>query len=741
MKFIAKRSLAWLMTVAMCVTLFCAVWTPAQAATVDYVYAGNYVKNWGVRDTVATFLSPMAEAFYEENNVTYAELAALSGASNVGNVPSSALFRELQDLMKSNHDNQTSYNDTRSLFQYTDCQNSGKTSNKISSFYSGVAIGPAWDGGSTWNREHTWPNSKGLEGKDEDDIMMLRPTSKSENSSRGNTAYGESSSYYDPNGLGQQLHGDVARIMLYQYVRWGNTTKMWGSSGVMESKAVLLKWMEEDPVDTWELGRNDSVESITGTRNVFVDYPELAFVLFDAEIPSDYDTPSGEAAKAGFTITATSNNTAYGTVSVSGKTVNAYPAEGYEAVDYTVLSGSATVTRSGNAFTVAATDDVSIRINFGPRTQQTVTFSENGVIADEQTVYSGDTITLPEHTSAVPDGLTFMGWVAQAMEETTQLPSYYAAGANYTVGGAVTLYALYSRLDSEGSGNNNMFIPYSGDITEGDYLMVANGVAMIAEKTDKNRLSYVEISTTDGNILCTDDKAVWSVSSNGDYWTLYNAATQSYAAATGVKSQATLVSSVSEYAKWSITYKTTGVFDFINKGNNDSGVNPKLMNNGSVGFACYATNYTSGKPITLYKRMNGTIYYSTGVMPCTHSDAYEVEAVAPTCTEVGYTAGVYCPDCAAYISGHVEVAPAHTYDDGMDTDCNVCGYVREVADALLGDANGDGKANAMDVAVLQRYLNGWDVTVAVATSDLNGDGKINAMDLGLLQRLLVGWEI
>ena len=70
---------------------------------------------------------------------------------------------------------------------------------------------------------------------------------------------------------------------------------MWGTSGVMESKSVLLEWVEEDPVDTWELGRNDSVESITGTRNVFVDYPELAFVLFGEEIPN-MTTPSGKAA-------------------------------------------------------------------------------------------------------------------------------------------------------------------------------------------------------------------------------------------------------------------------------------------------------------------------------------------------------------------------------------------------------------------------------------------------------------
>ena len=700
MKLFAKRSLAWLMTLAMCVTLFCAVWTPAQAATVDYVKVGNYVKNWGVRDTVATFLSPMAEDFYEENNVTYAELSALSGASAVGSVPSSALFRTLQNLMKSNHENETSYNATRTLFQYTDCQNSGKTSNKISSFYSGVAIGPAWDGGDTWNREHTWPNSKGLEGNDENDIMMLRPTSKSENSSRGNTAYGEGSKYYDPNDLGQKLHGDVARIMLYQYVRWGNTTKMWGEAGVMESKAILLKWMEEDPVDTWELGRNDSVESITGTRNVFVDYPELAFILFDAEIPADYDTPSGEASKADFSITASSNNTAYGTVAVSGKTINAYPANGYEAVGYTVLSGVATVTRNGNAFAVSATEDVSIRINFAPRTQQTISFSENGVVADTETVYSGDIITLPAHKSAVPDGLTFMGWMEQTLEETTSLPTYYQAGSAYTVSSAVTLYALYSRFDSEGSGNNDVFEPYSGDITEGDYLLVSKGVAMIAEKTDKNRLNYVAVSETDGNIIAPADTAVWTVASSGSHWTLFNSATSSYAAATGVKSQATLLSAVDDYAKWSITYNTTGVFDFINKGNNDGGVNPKLLSNGSVGFACYATNYTAGGPISLYKRMNGTIYYSTGTLPC-----------------------------------------EHVYDNDEDTDCNLCGAIRVIIDADRGDVNGDGKTNVMDLGLLQRHLNNWNVTIVESAADINGDGKINVMDLGLLQRLLNGWQV
>lgn len=288
-----KRSLALLLVFITVISLTSAIGLRVSAAEVSYVYDGKYIYNWGTRGEVATFLSPNAESFYEDNNTSYEILSSYQGGTGKSDAPSSQLYRELKELMTDAQSYTTSYSATKELFRYTDCQNSG---GKISSFYSGKQIGPAWGEGS-WNREHTWPNSKGLGGSDEDDIMMLRPTSTSENSSRGNTAYGKSSGYYNPNkesGGEYDLRGDVARIFLYVYVRWGNKNYAWGSSGVMESVEVLLEWMEADPVDTWELGRNDSVESITGTRNVFVDYPELAFILFGEEIPEDMSTPSGE---------------------------------------------------------------------------------------------------------------------------------------------------------------------------------------------------------------------------------------------------------------------------------------------------------------------------------------------------------------------------------------------------------------------------------------------------------------
>ena len=299
---IMKRSLALLAALLICISFLPIFALNAGAATstdtVVYNKSGNYVYNWGEREVDATFLSPMAIEFYEDLAVTYKQLSSYNGGTSQSNAPSSEMYKELAALMKGAHSHITSYNETRDLYRYTDCENGG---GRISSFYSGIAIGPDWDSGNTWNREHTWPNSKG-NGSSENDIMMLRPTSKQENGARSNKAYGESGGYYFPNSESNGDHdvrGDVARIFLYVYVRWGddNRNNAWGSSGVMESPEVMLEWMEEDPVDTWELGRNDSVEAITGTRNVFVDYPELAFLLFGEEVPSDMVTPSGEAKK------------------------------------------------------------------------------------------------------------------------------------------------------------------------------------------------------------------------------------------------------------------------------------------------------------------------------------------------------------------------------------------------------------------------------------------------------------
>ena len=369
-----RRTLSVLVLLALLLSLFSGLTAsakePTSASEVNYRKNGKYVYNWGTRDTTATFLTTYAQSYYT-GSYSYTLLSSKSGSTSTSAsaIYSSPLGTAIHTMLEAKQTSTTSYNGTKELYRYTDCE---ENQDKISSYYSAVAIGPGWGEGGSWNREHTWPNSKGLNGADENDIMMLRPTATSENSSRGNDAYGEGSGYYNPNQHGQNLHGDVARLMLQHLMRWGNTSKFYGSGGVMESRAVLLKWLKEDPVDTWEMGRNDAVQSITGVRNVFVDYPELAFRLLGEDVPANYPTPSnggsGETPVT-YTLTAVSSNTAYGTVSLSGSTITAAPKTGYQIDDttpYTVSpAGAATVTRSGNTFTVSnLTSNCTVTIHF-----------------------------------------------------------------------------------------------------------------------------------------------------------------------------------------------------------------------------------------------------------------------------------------------------------------------------------------------------------------------------------------
>ena len=282
-----------------------------SADDVVYVKSGNYIYNWGAREEDCTFLTYNAQSF-NSGNYSFETLSQKAGGTSKDNAPTSDLYKALQSFMKSKHTYTNSYKKNNDLLQYTDCVSSNKS--YISSFYSGTSLISDWENrNNTWNKEHTWPNSKGLSGSDEDDVMMIRPTSTSENSGRGNTAYGESSSYFNPTKHGADVRGDCARIFLYTYTRWGNTgSYAWGTSGVMENLTILLKWMKEDPVDTWEMGRNDAVQAITGTRNVFVDFPEYAWLLFGQKIPTDMVTPSGYAKSGTITGGSTGGNTGSG---------------------------------------------------------------------------------------------------------------------------------------------------------------------------------------------------------------------------------------------------------------------------------------------------------------------------------------------------------------------------------------------------------------------------------------------
>lgn len=68
----------------------------------------------------------------------------------------------------------------------------------------------------------------------------------------------------------------------------------------------------------------------------------------------------------------------------------------------------------------------------------------------------------------------------------------------------------------------------------------------------------------------------------------------------------------------------------------------------------------------------------TAIPALNHANKYNTDPVEPTCTEVGYTAGVYCPDCEKYISGHSTISklnhPTKVREENKAPTCTVDGF-------------------------------------------------------------------
>lgn len=150
------------------------------------------------------------------------------------------------------------------------------------------------------------------------------------------------------------------------------------------------------------------------------------------------------------------------------------------------------------------------------------------------------------------------------------------------------------------TGGNN-YAKYSGAITEGDYIIYYNGKAM-KNTIASNRFGYAEVTPSADVISEPDASIVWHISASGNYWVIYNAAVQKYAGSTGSKNQGKLLdAATSDNALWTVTGSAT--YEFENKARAAASSDPNnkwLRNNGTYGFACYATS--TGGALTLYKK-------------------------------------------------------------------------------------------------------------------------------------------
>lgn len=154
--------------------------------------------------------------------------------------------------------------------------------NNLILVYLGTSVSGVWDGGSTWNREHVWPQSLlGVSAVNNvanaaSDLQNLKPANPAENSSRSNKYFDNvtNAHTYNPRDA---VKGDIARILMYMDLAYSNLNLVntYPATYQMGKLDVLLQWHLQDPVDDFERNRNEIIFGYQNNRNPFIDHPEF----------------------------------------------------------------------------------------------------------------------------------------------------------------------------------------------------------------------------------------------------------------------------------------------------------------------------------------------------------------------------------------------------------------------------------------------------------------------------------
>lgn len=162
--------------------------------------------------------------------------------------------------------------------------------------------------GDCFNREHSFPQSWFNSASPmKSDLFHIYPTDGWVNNKRGNLPYGNvgSADYTSLNGSKTGLSvdpgynstvfepidaykGDLARTYFYMMTRYLGETAGW-SSPMMSGgdlapwcRSVLLAWNDQDPVSPKETARNNAIFALQHNRNPYIDHPEWAHSIWDA---------------------------------------------------------------------------------------------------------------------------------------------------------------------------------------------------------------------------------------------------------------------------------------------------------------------------------------------------------------------------------------------------------------------------------------------------------------------------
>ena len=218
------------------------------------------------------------------------------------------------------------------------------------------------------------------------------------------------------------------------------------------------------------------------------------------------------AAAPSYTITPATNNTNYGTVSLSGSVITGSPKSGYRYASpaYSVSpANSATVSQNGNAFTVTPSANTTVTINFEEIPSHNIIFHTGDLVniasvsVKEGVEYTVSQTPAASLTSSCEYG-TFVGWTTSSSITNASIQPTLITNNKVTMSSSdINLYAVYSKTTGGGS-------------------VAAKGTVLWAE-------TWASATTSTGNGTPTKDDAKASNNcSTSKGTTMYGGATISY---------------------------------------------------------------------------------------------------------------------------------------------------------------------------------------------------------------------
>ena len=332
-----------------------------------------------------------------------------------------------------------------------------------------------------WNREHTYAKSLGNPNLGSSgpgaDAHHLRPSDVQYNSQRGNLKFadgaGTSGSVSGGWYPGDEWKGDIARMMMYMYIRYGNQCQP-NNVGIGSNAAtgdfmidLFLDWNVEDPVSDFERQKNTHHDSnqnyAQGNRNPFIDNAYLATRIWGGAPAEDswgiYTSSDSEAPTVPTSIVLSNATTS---------TINASwtASEDNEAVTKYEIYANGTLNGE-----TASTNYTATGFNSNTSYAITVLAKDLAGNASAQSAPANGTTTTDTTAPSVPSNvnITFItgtsfqvNWTAST--DNTAVTSYdvyidgalngAATGINYTVSG-LTISTDYSvRVLAKDSENN-----------------------------------------------------------------------------------------------------------------------------------------------------------------------------------------------------------------------------------------------------------------------------------------------